>query len=77
MTPIPEDIMRAASRFTAECYQPKTGTWFDVRDVIARAILAERRRCVDVVHRTAKDFYGNTDQMYAAAIIASAIEAGA
>lgn len=44
---------------------------------IARAILAERKRCVEAVHRAAKDFYGNPDQMYAAARIATSIEAGA
>lgn len=45
-------------------------------DSVAAAILAERKRCADAVHRAAKDFYGNTDQMYAAALIVSAIESG-
>ncbi|WP_455296430.1 hypothetical protein [Brucella pituitosa] len=45
---IPEDIMRDAAKWTAQCYQPKTGTWFDVRDVIANAILAERARCASI-----------------------------
>lgn len=50
MSEIPEDVMRAASKWTAQCYQSETGTWFDVRDVIARAILAERRRCAAIAH---------------------------
>jgi len=44
MSEIPEDIMRLASMYTARCYQPVTGTWFDVRDVIASAISEERNR---------------------------------
>lgn len=38
----PTDIMRVAAQWTAKCYQPETGTWFDVRDNIAHAIFAER-----------------------------------
>ena len=37
--PIPESVRAKASKWTAKCYQPKTGTWFDVRDVIAEAIM--------------------------------------
>ncbi len=48
MSDIPLDIMYTAANWTAKCYQPKTGTWFDVRDNIARAIHAERERCADV-----------------------------
>jgi hypothetical protein len=51
MTPdhtFPDDIMRDAAKWTAQCYQPKTGTWFDVRDVIASAILSERERCAEI-----------------------------
>lgn len=43
----PADVMDAARKWTAQCYQPKTGTWFDVRDVISKALLAERQRCAD------------------------------
>ena len=75
MDEIPQDVWEAADEAHYAALNAETTR--DQVDVIARAILAERRRCVDVVHRTAKDFYGNTDQMYAAAIIASAIEAGA
>lgn len=45
---IPDDIMRDAAKWTAQCYQPKTGTLFDVRDVIANAILCERERCAKI-----------------------------
>ena len=42
MTDIPEDIMRAAN----EAYESyATGNWRDIRECIARAILAERERC--------------------------------
>lgn len=46
-------------------------------NAIASAIAGERKRCAEAVHRVAKDFYGNTDQMHAAALILSEIEAGA
>lgn len=43
-TQIPADIMQAADLAMVEVYDPKTEAWFDVRDVIAKAILAERLR---------------------------------
>lgn len=45
-----------------------------INEAYRDGVLTERRRCADAVHRAAKDFYGNTDQMYAAALIVSAIE---
>lgn len=73
MSEIPEGIM-----VRAEAAYDALGRGSDAdAQVIARAILAERKRCVEAVHRAAKDFYGNPDQMYAAARIAAAIEAGA
>lgn len=73
MDRMPKDIM-----VKAEAIYDALGRGSDAdAQVIARAIHAERRRCAEVVHSVAKDFYGNTDQMYAAAIIASSIEAGA
>lgn len=74
MREIPEDVMRAASKWTAQCYLPETGTWLDVRDVIARAILAERRRCAGI----ARSVEGDAESSEAAGSahrIASSIEA--
>lgn len=74
MNEIPKDIAKMAEAATNGQHG-----WLDSargREAIASAILAERKRCAEVVHSIAKDFYGNTDQMYAAALIASAIEAG-
>ena len=71
MNEIPKDIM-----VKSEAIYDALGRGSDAdARVIARAILAERKRCAEVVHSVAKDFYGNTDQMYAAALIASSIEA--
>lgn len=73
MNKIPKDIM-----VKAEAAYDALGRSSDAdTKVIARAILAERKRCAEAVHRAAKDFYGNPDQMYAAARIATSIEAGA
>lgn len=71
MDKMPKDIM-----VKAEAIYDTLGRGSDAdAQVIARAILAERKRCAEAVHCAAKDFYGNTDQMYAAALIASSIEA--
>lgn len=72
MSEIPEDIAKTAHELAF--YR---GLGPVCEGAVARAILAERKRCAEVVHSVAKDFYGNTDQMYAAALIASSIEAGA
>lgn len=68
MSEIPNDIREAAEK----AWQP---TSFECKQAIASAILGERKRCAEAVHRAAKDFYGNTDQMHAAALILSEIEA--
>lgn len=73
MDKIPEDIRETSYKVAADIATSR----FKTSHLIARAILAERKRCVEAVHRAAKDFYGNPDQMYAAARIAKAIEAGA
>ena len=54
LSDIPQDIMREVSKWTAQCYQPETGTWFDVRDVIAKAILSERQRHAEVMEEVRK-----------------------
>lgn len=50
-TEIPADVMEAANNAAFEAYDKDTETWFDVRDVIARAILAERERAARIVHK--------------------------
>lgn len=56
---LPTDIMREASKWTAKCSQPETGTWFDVRDNIASAILSERQRCADVATNEGNGYRDN------------------
>jgi len=42
-----------ANRACNECYDPKASTWFDVRDIIARAILAEREASAKIADHEA------------------------
>lgn len=72
----PTDIMREASKWTAKCYQPETGTWFDVRDNIASAILAERQRCAGIAQRWANDNYQAPEPRLIAAYINRSISRG-
>lgn len=70
MTKIPEDIMLTAQK----AWQP---TSFECKLEIARAILAERKRCADVA-RTFEDWGDCSGLMETASIqIADKIEAGA
>lgn len=48
MSEIPADIISLADQACNQCYDPKTSTWFNVRDIIALAILAERDRCAKI-----------------------------
>lgn len=69
---IPKDVWQAANNCVRDTYAgPDTPAAINV----ARAILAERKRCAAIAREAGSDFYGNTDQMYAASFIASTIEA--
>lgn len=45
---IPDDVMIAACESTDEIYKPEANNWYTKRDIIARAIMAERERCARV-----------------------------
>lgn len=65
-TQIPNDVMEAAVNVAFEIYADadnnKNYTWFDVRDVIARAILAERERCARIADEYKKQLEGEANE---------------
>jgi len=71
MGEIPEDIEKTAAEVWATLPKESGGII-----AIAHAIANERKRCAEVARRAAGDFYGNTDSMLAASLIASRIESG-
>lgn len=70
MGEIPEDVKIAADAVIERGYNE------GLCEALARAILAERKRCVDIARgaRNDAEFYGNTDAMKAASLIAFRIK---
>lgn len=46
---IDRSVLDEAEKWMAQCYKPETETWFDVRDTFAKAIVAERNRCLSII----------------------------
>lgn len=75
MGDIPEDIQKVAlSICGGGPYTPVPDFWDHVDD-IARAILAERRRCAEVAEKEGKGFKDNgmTQEAYACIVVRKAI----
>lgn len=68
MDEIPEDVMRVARRLITEGWAAGSAP----AEVVARAILAERKRCAEVAMRE-----GDKTQPAVGYFIATSIEAGA
>lgn len=69
---VPEDILHRADAVIERGYNE------GMVDAIARAILAERKRCADIAKlaRNDAEFYGNPEMRRAASLIAHRIESG-
>lgn len=73
MSEIPEDIREAAAN-ALNIAEDMTGTLFSDRvEVIAKAILGERKRCSDVARRVGSDLRNGDKIRHVAAIIATKI----
>lgn len=71
MSEIPEDVLKAAADVWAALPKESGGI-----NAIARAIADERERCLKIARRirTDAEFYGNTDAMRAASLVAFRIK---
>lgn len=57
MSEIPQDIIQASNAAAGHVYDPheSRGSYEYVRDIIAKAILAERERCAEIAYRVCSE----------------------